>query len=190
MKKYYRYLALAILLLVSQYKILPSILANTLIKTSRGLVPIEQLSVGDTVTSCDPEQDAFIEVAITQIFKKTADMLVIIDTDKGILYATPDQLFYESELGSWIEAQDLTPNNILIDYDFYNVQCLSVEYLNTPVTTYEITIKSPHVLYTSCHEILTHNFFGIFGERIVFHAANWALQRLENTHKTLWLTGN
>lgn len=141
------------------FTILPAIFAKTLIKTSDGLIEVENLNVGDKVTSFDPDSDSFIEAKITKISKKTSDTIVIIETDQGIVCAPGDQLFFDPELEQWIEAKDLTTDNILIDCDFYEIQCFNIEHLNFPVTIYEITVEDPHVLFVSEYQVLSHNFF-------------------------------
>ena len=149
-------------------EISPSILSGTLIKTCDGLIAVEDLCVGDYVIGVDPCDGSFINSRINKISKNVTDIVFIIETYDGLIYAPEDQLFYDPELDEWVYAQDLTPNNILIDYDGYDVPCLNIESLRVQAFVYEISLTSPHVFFASDLQILTHNYAAVGARFISF----------------------
>lgn len=171
MKKAYKNIILGLILVFSWNLVLPSVLAKTVIKTSSGLVPIENLHVGDYVTSLNLETNSLADVKITKISKKTIDAVILIETDNGIICASKGQLFYDPNLSIWIEAQNLTTNNKLIDSDFRTVECFNITVLNFPVEIYEISVEDPHLFFCSDYQIVTHNFAGLIeaGGQIIFN---------------------
>ena len=167
MKKFYKYIVLFFSLILPSNSILSSILPKTLIRTSSGLVAIEDLHIGDYVTSFDFDTESFINIKITNISKKEIDTIVIIETNQGTVYAPKGQFFADPRCDDWIEAQDLTAHNRLACYGFYYVECLTIELLNFPTCIYEISVEDPHVFFYSDYQILTHNFANI-AYRVVF----------------------
>jgi len=74
--------------------LLPSIIANTLIKIPNGYVTAENIATGDTLIAYNPA--SLSTAAVTRISKTTTNTIVEITTKKGCVYASPNQLFCES----------------------------------------------------------------------------------------------
>lgn len=123
-------------------------IAGTLVHTDKGLVPIEQIKVGDRVLS-QPEQGggkAYRPVVNTFVFEEKPIWVVkyqLIDGDVPYghpkyypkddtlyhLYATPNHPFWVEGLG-WIPAENLRDRQIL---QLANGQRALVEYRSQPV---------------------------------------------------------
>jgi len=137
----------------------PSIVANTLIKTPQGLVQVEIIKVGDTLIGYK-QNKALTTVKITSISSSIVNKTVIITTNKGVLRAPPDQLFYDPITQQWIPAKNVTHNTILFDAHLNHCTCIDTKTVPTkPIKVYHISTTSPHNFFITDQEILTHNFF-------------------------------
>ncbi len=146
----------------------PALIPGTLVKTPNGFVSIENLKIGDKVTTCNPDESIIDkplnEAIITNIVTSTTSKVFVIETNNGVLDADKDQLFYDPALGQCLKTENLTTDNKLVslvnNYSEY-CDCLKIETLNVNAITYDISIESPHVYFVSNAQILTHNFFPI-----------------------------
>jgi hypothetical protein len=114
-----------------------SLLEGTLVATAHGLVPIQNLKVGDKVLGYDlnaPSYDeALCEVAVTKINKHITDTLFTVCTKNGWVEASPHQLIFtfipeDSQNGDacvmdFVRAQDITKSCMLIDA---HMNCLDI----------------------------------------------------------------
>ncbi|MFA6263710.1 MAG: hypothetical protein WC630_04710 [Candidatus Babeliales bacterium] len=121
--------------------VLSSLLEGTLVATAHGLVPIQNLKVGDKVLGYDlnaPSYDeALCEVAVTKINKHLTESLFTICTKDGWVEASPHQLIFtlipeEPQNGDacvmdFVQAQDITKSCMLIDA---HMNCLAIEETN------------------------------------------------------------
>jgi len=161
---------LTALIFILHFSISPSVLLNSLLKTPKGLVPIQELDVGDKVITLGSNGESHTEKKIISISEKETDIAVIIETDKGAIFAPPDQLFWEPSLEEWVEAKNLSSGNRLLGSDCCWQTCLSVEVLNLFTPKYEISIEAPYVFYVSEAEVLTHNYGSIAVRGVPFVA--------------------
>lgn len=136
----------------------PSIFADTLIKTPYGLIPVQNLSIKDSLVGYSNNKIA--NVSITHITTTTAHTLVTITTSKGTIEALPDQLFYDPLLQEWIKAKNITTSTQLLDSNLTYCTCLNVQMISiTPRTVYHISTTDPHSFFATEQELLTHNAF-------------------------------
>lgn len=151
-------LCLSIIFLCFNYGI-SGLVTGTLIATSRGLIPVEKLNIGDKVLSYDistqnPE-DAIFEVAITKIDKHLADTIFgIITENENWLDVSPQQLFFtlnpaDAQSGNtavvdFVQAQYLTIKDMLIDINMSGIPIVEIhktELNGTPAQQYSDKIK-------------------------------------------------
>ena len=142
--------------------LVPTIFSGTLIKTSRGLIPVENITIGTSdVLGCNNEES--VEVCITDISTSIAHSAIVITTNNGDMIAAPEQFFYDPVMDRWIQAKDITINTILLNSSFIHCSCLNVQTVSIqPITVYRITTTAPHTFFIYDQEILTHNFVPIF----------------------------
>ena len=110
--------------------IFSSFATGTPVATSRGLVPVEKLKVGDKILSYDFEEtnpdERIIEVAVTKIDKRATDSVFTLYTAQDRFISTsPQQLFFTFMASSnqpddisavnCIQAQYITTEDMLID---------------------------------------------------------------------------
>lgn len=167
-----RFLLLSLFLYTNA--LLPSIIASTLIKTPHGCIPVENIAIGDTITTYS--QKTLSHAAVNHLTTATTSTLIAITTEKGTFYACPDQQFFDPILQQWIGAKDITTNNTFLDTQLKYCACLNVETIYASETkTYRISTTSPHNFFVTEQELLTHNAFPVviglawlFGEGLKF----------------------
>jgi hypothetical protein len=149
------WLCLSIIILWSNYG-LPSLPKGTLVATFSGLVPIEQLKIGDKVLSCDIKDSnsnaTIIEVVITKIDSHLSDSVFTFYTGEDRwLEASPLQLFFEFKLLpnqqdeisatiDLVQAQYLKKGDMFVDA---NMQCVPI--VNIEKTELSCTYPNQYV---------------------------------------------
>lgn len=133
-----------------------SLVEGTLVKTPQGLLPVEQLRVGDIVFSYE-SVGILKEVKILYISKETTDIRLIIPTEEGIVIACKDQFFYDIETCRWIQAEKINGDQVLVNCHGKPYQCRRVITVHESTTIYKVTVEFPHTLFISEMEIVTHN---------------------------------
>src|SRR5690606_29608501 len=103
-----------------------------------------------------------VQVKVTHITTTTTHEIVLITTNKGIISATPDQLFYNPIEKSWIAAQNVTLSTIFFNSKGNHCPCINLQTISIePTTSYRISTTSPHNFFCSDQQLLTHNFIPI-----------------------------
>lgn len=138
-----------------------SFIEGTLVKTPQGLIPVESLKVGDNVISCELNADAKEEfckpVAVKEIITHVVSTMVCIHIDNGLVYASSDQLFFDSIANQWLAAQLLTENSVFINSKLECFNCVKIESVHKECLVYDVTLEEPHLLFITEKEILAHN---------------------------------
>ena len=170
---YHVYIFIFFLIFSWHSSLLSSLIKGTLVKTPEGLVPIEQLKVGDYVISYGSE-NTLKSVRVLRITKEVDDSKIIINTEQGSFVASKDQLFYSGD-SQWIKAGTITEDHALFDAHFQQCQCGKSTIIHGPVTIYKITVEFPHILFISDLQIATHNFVPVIvGISLAFGAGEGA----------------
>ena len=154
----------------SVYSSLPS---GTKIATSKGLVCVEKLKVGDKVLSynagASEHENAIVEVVVTNVDKHLTESVFSIYTGKHVwIDASPKQLFFAIDRSkdpdnktatvNFVEAQYLTTDHELVDSSMQFVPIVkigkaelcttkhSVEKTMIKVYVYALEVEEPHTL--------------------------------------------
>jgi hypothetical protein len=130
---------------------------QTLILTPDGLVALNALKISDEIIGYDPIADSFPAVPIKDIQLHSVDQMVAISTDKGVIYASQDQLFYDVSCDGFVAASELTVNSVLCTAERQECYCISIAQVDQPTMMYDITLQEPHLFFSSDAQILTHN---------------------------------
>jgi len=138
--------------------IFSAIIEGTLVKTSYGLVPVENLNIGEKVVSCDCKRSVITEANITRICYSPTKTIIKVETDSEILYASAKQFFYEPNLHKWIKAENLSTENILIDCDFNYYKIYKIERIGFNTRVYRLSLEFPHTFFAHNSQILVHNY--------------------------------
>lgn len=135
-------------------------LAGTLVSTPHGLVPIEQLAIGDTVNNYQ-DDGACTSQKITAISNHHIDEYLTIETPDETIAAAPHQKFYVADEEQWVHAQDLTPRHKLLTIMAQGILVQQVKKVNQTNQAYVLTVND-HVFYVTPHAIHVHNSDAVF----------------------------
>ncbi len=152
--KYYA-VVLSVTLLLTQ-PIFSALIEGTLVKTPRGLIPIEQLNVDDTVLSF--ADGRLIENRIIQRTSKKVAGSYRITTPTTQFYTSPSQKLYDPIIGVWIAAADIGTESHFMNSSGTTIECIACTYSTQEMHAYDISLESPHNFLITNDELVVHNF--------------------------------
>ena len=131
---------------------------GTLVLTEDGLVPIEDIEVGDYVWAENPDTGDITLKEVLDTFEKQVDTIVTITIDGEKIQTTEAHLFYVEGTG-WIPASMLQEGDTLSLEDGREVPVQSIETItyNHYVNVYNFEVKDFHIYYISDVSVLVHN---------------------------------
>ncbi|MFZ6760928.1 polymorphic toxin-type HINT domain-containing protein [Undibacterium sp. Ji50W] len=134
---------------------------GTLVHTQNGLVPIENIRVGDWVLS-QPEETgelAYRFVANTFVYQDKDIYRVSYVNEQGILesiFATPNHPFWVKDVG-WVRADHLHINQVLELKDRSNVTVTAVEETDSKQEVFNFEVDGFHTYYVGELGVWVHN---------------------------------
>ena len=150
-------------------------LTGTLVKTKNSFLPIEQLQINDEVVCFDLVNSYTIR-PILYITTEIIDSYIQININGTNLNLAPGQKVYLAEEKQWIEAQQLTTNQILLAYNMQQVSIDSIALINETVQVYKVTVTEYHTFCVSSVGIIAHNFFPLIALGIGFAFGTGAVE--------------
>ena len=131
---------------------------GTVVLTENGLIPIENIEVGDYVWAENPETGEIELKEVLNTFEKQVDTIVAITVDGENIETTEAHLFYVENTG-WVPASILKKGDILSLEDGRNVPIESIETTtyNHYINVYNFEVDDFHTYYVSNISVLTHN---------------------------------
>ena len=132
--------------------------AGTMIASSVGLVPIEDIKSGDKVWATNPETGETILKEVVQTFRNEANELVRVTVNGEEIICTPTHPFYVPVKG-WTAACELRAGDRLqlVNGEYVVVEQVQHEILESPVTVYNFEVADFHTYYVGDTGILVHN---------------------------------
>ncbi|MDR2492367.1 MAG: HINT domain-containing protein, partial [Coriobacteriales bacterium] len=132
--------------------------AGTMVATATGLVAIEKIKAGDTVTSTNPDTGEHAEKTVLQVVSNTAGELVRVAVGGEEILATPSHPFFVANKG-WTPAADLASGSALLlqGGGTAQVEAATVERLERAVPVYNIEVADWHTYHVGQSGILVHN---------------------------------
>ncbi len=133
-------------------------IAGTLVLSSAGYMPIEDIDKGDKVWSENPETGEKKLKEVVHTFVNKTDELVHVFVDGEEIVATPKHPFYASCKG-WTEAIQLRAGDILVlqSGKYVIVEKVQHEILEAPIAVYSFEVEDFHTYYVGRSSILVHN---------------------------------
>ena len=138
--------------------VLSCFVAGTLIKTSEGLIPIEEIRVGDEVFAYNIETDEIELKEVKQLFVHEENELVHLMINGEKIDTTKNHPFFVEDLG-FISAKDLQDGDELRLYDgsTASVESIEIEVHDEPVFVYNFEVEDWHTYFVGEQSILVHN---------------------------------
>ena len=132
--------------------------SGTLVLTSEGNKPIEEIKSGDLVYSTDPETGESEYKEVVQTFENETEELVHISVAGEEIVTTPKHTFYVPHKG-WTSAIDLRAGDILVlsNGEYVIVEKVQHEILESPIKVYNFEVQEFHTYYVGENPVLVHN---------------------------------
>ena len=123
---------------------------GTLIHLPSGMKSIEDIKVGDVVTSFDVGTSSVVNSKVTETFVHSDRYYMILN---GNIKTTSVHPFYSD--GNWIEAGDLTIGDKILHVDGLEHTIETIELSNESVTVYNFEVDGTHNYFAEGY--LVHN---------------------------------
>jgi len=133
-----------------------SFIEGTLVKTENGLIPIEDIKIGDKVLTFNEETELNEYQEIIHLIHGESDYEIIsIELSSGdLIKATGGHPFYVD--GDWVDAAALTSNMLLSSYD-ESVEISSLYKKRETQKVYNLTVDVNPSYYVGKNGVLVHN---------------------------------
>ena len=137
-------------------------IAGTLVATSDGMKPIEDIEVGDEVLAYDPETGEQAYKHVVNLFRNATDKWYHVHVNEQDITCTAEHPFYVADIDEFVPAKDLKAGQhvLLSDGSCAEIDGILVEELSTPETTYNFEVEDYHTYYVSKDKVLVHNKCG------------------------------
>ena len=139
----------------------PSCFARgTLVLTARGLVPIEDIKVGDIVLAHDSATGGLVERKVLETPRHFTFYWVEVTVGGETTTATRFHRFWVESLGDWVEAIHLKPGMVVLlaDGTTATVEAVKLRELAAPEDTFNLVVEIDHNYFVgSLNSVLVHN---------------------------------
>ena len=132
--------------------------AGTAVLTTLGKKAIETIQVGDTIPCVDHITGETAEKRVVTTTVNKVNRLIELDIDGEIIQCTETHPFQVKGRG-WVNASDLTPNDIVYTKDWNTATVKSVKLLelDEPVEVFNFEVEDCHTYFVGDSYILVHN---------------------------------
>ncbi len=107
------------------------------VHTGRGLVPIEEVKLGDKVYALDPDTGEYGYYEVVYLTNHPVNEILHLTIDGDIMEVTPDHPIYVESRG-WVAAEDVAVGDSLRRKDGGFAQVLAIE---------RVVLDEPEVVY-------------------------------------------
>ena len=137
----------------------PCFLAGTLVHTTAGLKPIEEIAVGEEVWCYDEINQEITTQKVSEIFDNFAEKYVEVTTQNGNHFkATGQHLFYQKNSKTWIKAYQLKEGMHLYNAKTDTLEKITgITVVENRAKTYNLEVPVHHNYLIGNTGILTHN---------------------------------
>ncbi|MFP4411717.1 polymorphic toxin-type HINT domain-containing protein, partial [Coleofasciculus sp.] len=137
---------------------IPCFPRGTLVVTTDGVVPIEQLVLGTTVRAFDEVTKATLDKPITAILGNKTVRLVDVTTDSETISATTRHRFWVEDKNQWIAAKYLETGMLLrtVAGAVSEVKSIGIRQV-VEQDTYNLTVSDCHTYFVGSEGLLVHN---------------------------------
>lgn len=126
--------------------------SNTVLLTNQGQIIIDTIDQ-ETLIACT--KNYFQKIVDTQkCYSENIVQLLVVDE---IITCHPEQPFWCVNQNNWINAEDLTANDLLLTINHECIAIDSVQIVHQETALYSLTVEPPHHLFIGKNSILAHN---------------------------------
>ncbi|MBV9380005.1 MAG: hypothetical protein JO242_04975, partial [Streptosporangiaceae bacterium] len=130
--------------------------AGTKVATRRGLVPIQDVRVGDELWARSVSADRTELRRVTALFRHPAARMLTLDVADLRVQATPDHPFWVTGRG-WVQAGQLRPGERLLRRNGTSALLEGVAERKVHTVVYNLSVAGDHDFYISPAQLLVHN---------------------------------
>jgi hypothetical protein len=136
-----------------------SFTSQTLVATKDGLVPIEEIKIGDEVWAYNEENQTKSLQKVTHLIQgENYKYLVDIGLDNGeVITATDNHPFWELDSKSWLRAEQLSLHSLLLDIHDNNMSIDALKSYREDVIVYNLSVANEHTFFVGSSGVLGHN---------------------------------
>ncbi|RTZ23598.1 hypothetical protein EKN09_08055, partial [Vibrio penaeicida] len=138
-----------------------SFVAGTVIATSVGATPIEDIKVGDNVTARpDTAEQVVDEKSVNAVFQEDHPFVLTLEVSgpdgSEVITTTPEHPFYVDGKG-WVDAAALQPGYALTTINGEPVILEDIQVDNTPTVAYNFEVDDYHTYAVGENQVWVHN---------------------------------
>ena len=136
-----------------------SFVEGTLVSTPNGLVPIEEIEIGDLVFSYDEESGKVVEQEVIHLIRgdKENTIVSLQVSEEDYIRTTGGHPFFVLGDNSWIQAEKLTNQDLLVDELGEAVPILGLSSALRTEKVFNLTVANTHTYYVGENKLLAHN---------------------------------
>ena len=133
---------------------------GTLVSTSNGLVPIENIKIGDVVHSFDEHTQKVVEQEVVHLIHgdKEHEMITLNVSSGDSIRTTDGHPFYVAENDDkWVPAKDLMLGDSLLGSDGSLISIVDIKSELIKEKVYNLSVANSHTYYVGDQKLLAHN---------------------------------
>jgi len=132
---------------------------STLVATDKGLIPIQEIKIGDKVWAYNEVNQSKSLQEVTHLIRgEHYKELIDIELISGeVITTTDNHPFWTIDTQSWIEADELINSSILLNINDKNTTIKSLKHYNDKREVYNLTVGNIHTYYIGLDGVLGHN---------------------------------
>ena len=131
--------------------------AGTQVLTENGMKNIEDIKLGDKVWAINMDKNIRELKTVIDVFQGVTNEIYKITIGNEEITATPKHKFYVMDKG-WVRAAELEEGDKLIAKDTEMIiNRVEHQFVDTPITVYNLTINELHTYLITKYELLVHN---------------------------------
>lgn len=133
-----------------------SFAAGTLVVTSLGLMPIQDVELGDQLLAYNETTEENDYYPVTQIFEHPENVVMEVSVDDETIHVTHNHPIWVEDKG-WTDADELVVGDELRQPDGSTSEVLEVNEVYTSTIVYNFTVAESHTYYVTDDAYLVHN---------------------------------
>lgn len=130
--------------------------AGTLIYTSKGLYPIENLTTKDSVYSLNTKTKIIELSKISNTLRRETKGVYQVLINSDTINVTSEHPFYIKNIG-WIPVRQLKQNDVLINSEGEEIVILNVLQIEENSVVYNLEVEGNHNYFITQEKVLVHN---------------------------------